>query len=108
MIRKIWFKFKKILNLNIYEECPINTWFELSYAHWLTVPRLILESMPYKWKKKMAKLLLEMDDTFNWRPEQGKYYVIQKDDSGKFISLDKDICDYRRGDAEKYRIRKAV
>ena len=103
MFRKTWFKLKEILNLNIYQECPINTWFELSYAHWLTVPRLIMESMPHKWKKQMAKLLEEMDDTFDWRPEKGRYCVTQRDENGKFIKLDYDICNYRRGDAEKYK-----
>lgn len=103
---KILEKIHRKLIGNKYHECPINTWFGLSYAHWLTVPRLILESMPDKWKKQMAKLLQEMDDTFDWRPENGRYYVTIRDNNGKFHKLDEDICNYRHGNSEKYRIKK--
>ena len=51
---------------------PINEWFELSYAQFLTVPRLVMESMPGRWQKEMAELLTEMDATFDWRPKNGR------------------------------------
>jgi len=43
---------------------PIHDWFEISYAHYLTIPRLVMESMPAEWQEKMVALLQEMDDTF--------------------------------------------
>ena len=44
----------------------MSLWFNLSYAQFLTVPRLVLESMPPEWQRKMAALLREMDATFDF------------------------------------------
>ena len=85
----------------IYEESPIHIWFELSCAQFLTVPRLVLESMPMKWQKKMAKLLEEMDETFDWRPKEGRYWVRIKDDNGRFAHAP--LNDYRHGKMEHLR-----
>lgn len=80
---------------------PINEWFELSYAQFLTVPRLVMESMPIEWQEKMAELLKEMDDTFDWRPEEGRYWVRLRDSKGRFSAAP--LYDYRRGSAEHLR-----
>lgn len=81
----------------------INTWFELSYAQFLTVPRLVMESMPMKWQLKMAALLQEMDETFDWRPTGGRYWVRLRDNHGRF--MDAPLQDYRRGNIEHLRIK---
>jgi len=81
----------------------INLWFELSYAHYLTVPRLVLESMPLEWQQKMAELLFEMDETFDWRPKEGRYWVRLKDSNGRFTAAP--LSDYRRGQAEIEKLR---
>lgn len=39
-------------------------WFGLSYASWLTLPRVVLHEMPDEWQYKMAQLLEELDETF--------------------------------------------
>lgn len=80
---------------------PISTWFELSYAEFLTVPRLVMESMPVEWQRKMAVLLQEMDDTFDWRPKEGRYWVRLKDEKGRFS--DAPLGNYRRGSCEDLR-----
>jgi hypothetical protein len=54
---------------------PINTWFELTYAQYLTVPRSIMEAMPLEWQDRMVACLQELDATFDWRPEEGRYWV---------------------------------
>jgi len=79
----------------------VHDWFELSYAHFLTVPRLVMESMPLDWQRKMAELLTEMDDTFDWRPTEGRYWVKLKDDHGHFSEAPLD--DYRHGSIEHLR-----
>ncbi len=76
-------------------DSPISEWFELSYAQFLTVPRLVMESMPYKWQEQIAALLEEMDDTFDWRPNEGRYWVQLKDGNGR--DCDAPLGDYRRG-----------
>ena len=69
----------------MYEEDPIHIWFELSYAQYLTIPRSVLQSMSYEWQKRFVKCLEELDESFNWRPEEGRYWVRLKDGEGRFI-----------------------
>jgi len=85
----------------VWVESPVNVWFELSYAHFLTVPRLVMESMPLEWQEKMAALLQEMDNTFDWRPKEGRYWVRLKDARGHFCEAP--LEDYRRGSIEHLR-----
>lgn len=85
-------------------EDPINLWFELSYAQFLTVPRLVMQSMPIKWQRKMAVLLEEMDETFDWLPTEGRYWVKLRDSRGRFV--DAPLNDYRRGSCEHLRRKK--
>ena len=80
---------------------PIHDWFELSYAQFLTVPRLAMESMSLKWQYKMAKLLQEMDDTFDWRPKEGRYWVRLRDANGRFCNAP--LANYRHGSIEHLR-----
>jgi len=80
---------------------PLADWFELSYAQFLMVPRLVLQSMPMEWQIKMAALLREMDETFDWRPKEGCYWVRLKDAAGRFSAAP--LADYRHGDIEHLR-----
>lgn len=43
----------------------IHTWFGLTYAQYLTIPRSVLQSMPEEWQHKFVELLDKLDDT-NW------------------------------------------
>jgi hypothetical protein len=63
---------------------PISLWFELTYAQYLTIPRSILESMPHQWQAEFATLLAELDDTLDWRPKEGRYWVQLKDGKGRY------------------------
>lgn len=80
---------------------PIHEWFELTYAQYLTVPRLVMDSMPVQWQGQMARLLREMDATFDWRPKQGRYWVRLRDEAGRFC--DAPLHDYRHGNIEHLR-----
>lgn len=40
-------------------------WFGLSYASWLTLPRIMMHEMPDEWQNKMAELLDEWDETWD-------------------------------------------
>jgi len=82
-------------------ESPLHIWFELSYAQFLTLPRLVIENMPYKWQIKMVKLLIELDDTFDWRPKNGCYWVKLKDAKGRYCHAP--LNDYRHGTVEHIR-----
>lgn len=74
---------------------PIHTWFELSYAHYLTIPRSVLQSMPLEWQERFAACLDELDDTIDWRPPEGRYYVKLKDGQGRYVA--DPLADYERG-----------
>jgi len=39
------------------------SWFGLSYASFLTLPRVMMHEMPDEWQGKMADLLEEWDST---------------------------------------------
>jgi hypothetical protein len=65
-------------------ERPIHDWFELTYAQYLTVPRSIMERMPAEWQQQMAQLLTELDETFDWRPHDGRYWVELRDGKGRY------------------------
>jgi len=84
------------------DSAPISLWFELSYAQYLTVPRLVMESMPVEWQQKMAVLLQEMDETFDWRPKRGQYWVRLRDENGRFSHAP--LADYRRGSVAHLRL----
>lgn len=71
----------------------LESWWELSYARYLTIPRSIIQSMPIEWQDKFAALLGELDDTFDWRPSEGRYWVQLKDRSGHFVA--DPLCEYR-------------
>ena len=58
-------------------------WFELSRATWLTLPRVLLHSMPDEWQGKLAALLQEMDHTFPSVPiEETRVQLLE---NNKFI-----------------------
>ena len=73
----------------------VHEWFELTYAQYLTIPRSVLQSMPEDWQHKMVALLEQMDDTIDWRPKMGRYWVKLKDDKGRYVA--DPLMDYDRG-----------
>lgn len=64
------------------DDDPIHSFFGLTYAHYLVLPRSILQSMPKKWQRDFVKLLEQLDDTGIETPD---YQVNAKDKNGKFI-----------------------
>ena len=80
----------------------LHGWFGLSYAQFLTIPRLVMQSMPDEWQGKMAALLEELDDAFDWRPTEGRYWVRLRDEGGRFIAAP--LGDYRHGSCEHLRL----
>lgn len=73
----------------------IHAWFELTYAQYLTIPRSVLQSMDKKWQSKFVALLEELDETIDWRPKSGRYWVQLKDAKGRYVH--DEFMDYQRG-----------
>jgi hypothetical protein len=82
-------------NKTIEQSEPIHEWFELSYAQYLTIPRSVLQSMPLEWQKTFVDCLIELDETMDWRPKEGRYWVKLKDGKGRYIT--DPLMDYERG-----------
>lgn len=73
----------------------IHAWFELTYAQYLTIPRSVLQSMSDEWQAQFTTLLDELDETMDWRPQEGRYWVTLKDSKGRFAA--DPLQDYERG-----------
>lgn len=71
----------------------IHAWFELTYAQYLVLPRVILQSMPDEWQIKFVELLQEFDAAFDWRRDG--CWVQFKDCTGRFMH--DELRDYERG-----------
>lgn len=74
---------------------PIHGFFGVSYAHHLVLPRSVLQSMPQEWQARFVACLEELDDTIDWRPSEGGWWVTFKDKKGKFRP--DPLNDYERG-----------
>ena len=77
----------------IYEESLIKYWFGLSYAHWLTLPRVLMENMPNDWQRDMVRLLNELNNRFDWYPDDTVFIVSMKS-KNKFVRLPENLCNY--------------
>lgn len=74
-------------------------WFGLSYASWITIPRVLAHAMPDKWQEKMAKLLNEYDEYWDFSKIDLSVHVSTKR-NGKFINICSELGDYRHPDNE--------
>ena len=77
----------------------LQCWFNLSYASFLVLPRVVMEAMPIEWQDRMAALLQEYDEAFpNWPEGIGSSVRITKD--GKLIPTPEWLLNYRHPDRD--------
>lgn len=74
----------------------LSCWFNLSYASWLTLPRVMMEAMPVEWQDRMAALLEEFRETFPNQPDIGTRVQVTRD--GKLVKAPEWLLNYRRPD----------
>lgn len=80
-------------------EQELHEWFGLSYASFLTIPRVLMREMPDEWQGKMAALLREYDETFDTsKSDIGGTTVRATDVNGKLIHMPMWLRNYRRPD----------
>jgi hypothetical protein len=78
----------------------LSQWFGLSYASWLTWPRVLMEDMPDDWQRRMAVLAEEFDKAYpSWIPDDGRFYV-QMRKKRRWHALPSWLGNYRRPDAD--------
>ncbi len=63
----------------------VHDWFGLSYANYLVVPRIILQSMPADWQQRFIECMDEMQETLAIDNAPSKYLVKARDFDGRFI-----------------------
>ena len=71
-------------------------YFGLSYASWLTLPRVLMEAMPKAWARQMAALLHQYDDAFRKQPNYGTTVRLTVD--GKLVKTPSWLSNYRHPD----------
>lgn len=94
--------YKKILDTFDPLADDVSTWFELSYAQYLTIPRSVLEAMPMEWQNRFTKCLYELDNSIDWRPKKGRYWVQLKDDKGRYYH--DPLMNYRHANVDHLKI----
>lgn len=72
-------------------------WFGLSRACWLTLPRVLMHSMPDVWQARMADLLREYDEAFPNQPPICTRVSVT-DRGGRRIGYPAWLIDYRHPD----------
>jgi len=73
-------------------------WFSLSYASWLTLPRVFMHEMPDEWQGDMARLLDEFHETFPEMPfDENRVQLMSE---GRLVKTPPSLINYRYPDAE--------
>ena len=75
---------------------PIHLWFELTYASYLVLPRLVLQSMPVDWQERFVACLEQVRETFpDISDKSPEYAVFVRNERGRLQVEDSSIRDYR-------------
>lgn len=83
-----------------YNEGAVHDWFGLSYAGWLTLPRVILQEMPGQWQRRFVGCLEELEDAFESMGCDDVDIEVQFKRNGKYVSAPPNVCQYRRPDRD--------
>jgi hypothetical protein len=66
-------------------EDHVHTWFELTYANYLVLPRTLLQSMPDWWQAEFVKMLETLREGFAHLEHAPGYSVQARGAGGRFI-----------------------
>jgi hypothetical protein len=70
------------------------SWFSISYSSWLTLPRVLMHEMPDEWQSKMADLMKEWDEHWDFSTIPFDTSV-QLKENGKYVSTPEWLSNYR-------------
>ena len=74
------------------------SWFSLSYASWLTLPRVLMHEMPDEWQSRMADLLHEYDEHWDFSEIESGTRV-QLTEGKRLVKMPEWLKNYRHPDA---------
>ena len=69
-------------------------WWGLSYASWLTVPRVLMQAMPAEWQERAGVLLAEYSAAFPNTPDLTVGVTVRGPD-GKLVAMPQWLNNYR-------------
>lgn len=78
-------------------QTPIHDMFGLTYASFLTLPRVLMEAMPLEWQRQMVELVTQADAEFANTPYVS-YRVQAVGPSGKLEKMPDGLKNYRHPD----------
>ena len=73
----------------------LGLWFGLSYASFAVLPRVLMEDMPERWQKQMARLLFEYDEAFDFSGMPFDGTTIRATKDGKIVGMPSWVKNYR-------------
>lgn len=73
-------------------------WFGLSRASFLVMPRVFMHAMPDEWQSKMAALLEEWDEAWNWDDCGFDSTSVSVKKDNRFARMPEWAIDYRHPD----------
>lgn len=76
-------------------------WFGLSYAAWLTLPRVLMHEMPDDWQGKMADLLVQFDAAYPFIEQPGYDTQVTLKRERRFVSIPSWLTNYRHPDCDE-------
>jgi len=79
----------------------LHSWFGMSYASWLTIPRSFMQEMPDEWQGKMAQLLKEYNNTFDQTQVEVDEVIVIGRKEGKNCKIPEWVSKYRHSDRNK-------
>lgn len=76
------------------------TWFGLSYATFLVMPRVFMHAMPDDWQERMSVLLEDYNEAFpqSDAPFDGCRVSVVK--NGRYVSMPPELLNYRHPDRQ--------
>jgi hypothetical protein len=74
----------------------LQCWFGLSYASWLTMPRVLMEAMPGDWQSRIAPLLWEYSEAWDTARLAAPYVLARN--GNKFEAWPDWLLNYRHPD----------
>ena len=80
---------------------PVHTWFGLTYAAYLVLPRALLQGMSEAWQERFVELLQELRGTYDSERTPDNYTVQLRGDGGRFVQ--DEWSNYRRPPKLPYR-----
>lgn len=69
-------------------------WWGLSYASWLTLPRVLMQAMPAEWQERAGVLLAEYSAAFPNTPDLAVGVTVRGPD-GKLVAMPEWVNNYR-------------